>query len=39
MLTINTRFDIEGGAEVEGTLLVLPDHTSLSRLLEALRVS
>lgn len=38
VLTINTRFDIEGNAAVEGTFLVLPDHSSLSRLLEALRV-
>ena len=37
--TINTRFDVEGTGEVEGTFLVLPDQTSLARLLEALRVS
>jgi chemotaxis protein CheC len=38
VLTINTRFTMEGGSEVRGTFLVLPDHDSLARILEALRV-
>jgi chemotaxis protein CheC len=38
VLTINTRFTMEGGGEVRGTFLVLPDHDSLARILEALRV-
>lgn len=38
VLTINTRFDIAGVEEIEGTFLVLPDHDSLARILEALRV-
>ena len=38
VLTINTRFSMEGGGEVKGTFLVLPDHDSLVRILEALRV-
>lgn len=39
VLTIDTRFDVEGSPEVGGTFFVLPDHSSLKRLLEALRVT
>lgn len=39
VLTIDTRFDVAGSPEVCGTFFVLPDHSSLNRLLEVLRVT